>query len=68
MQEAEQDVFALVEDDDVLESRNSYLGGAPYSSSQDVPLSASACLEDEAESVMASAQDQRQEELQVSIQ
>ncbi|KAL7631637.1 UNVERIFIED_CONTAM: hypothetical protein RMT77_018062 [Armadillidium vulgare] len=65
VQEAEQDVFALVEDDDVLESRNSYLGGAPYSSSQDVPLSASACLEDEAESVMASAQDQRQEELQV---
>ena len=49
-----------------MESRNSYLGGAPTNAaSQDTTLAGNTCIEDEAESVMASAQDQRQEELQV---
>lgn len=62
MQEVETDVFVLVEGEEAGEESGETAAGGISSPG----LAPPAIEEDEAESVMASAQDQREEELQVS--
>ena len=63
IQESEPDVFVLVDDEEIPDSKNTTNVNGGTSISQ--APSTSICIEDESESVLASAQDQRQEELQV---
>ncbi|XP_042881814.1 anaphase-promoting complex subunit 2-like [Penaeus japonicus] len=60
LQEVESDVFVLVEGEDTGEQGQTVATGLPLTE-----IAPPAIEEDEAESVMASAQDQREEELQV---
>lgn len=60
LQEVESDVFVLVEGEETGEEGQTAVAGLPLAD-----IAPPAIEEDEAESVMASAQDQREEELQV---
>lgn len=66
VQETEPDFFVLVEDEEFTENHTSHFGGSSTCpTAQDTSLVTTSCIEDEAESVMASSHDQRQEELHV---
>ena len=62
----EPDVFVLMESDDSMEGTSASSSSVPVAAPQEMAIGSASCVEDESESVMASAQDQREEELQVS--